>query len=107
MMRNPWTAFFDWYKGWSDTLRTTNHVIIVGSWLAVVYVFWALAADSLGRPLKELTLNTVGLFITGMIAGGVAQFGLKRMTDDKVVAARTGASIAPRATTAIPAVREP
>lgn len=101
-MKNPWTAFFDWYKGWIKDLVSTNHIIVTGVALSVIYVVWALAADSLGRPLKESTLDALGFFLTTMIAGGVAQFGLKRFSDDKVIAAKTGATMPPRATTTVP-----
>lgn len=96
-MKHP----LDWFKKWIDDIRTTNLVIVTGCGLAVLYVLWALVADTLGRPLKELTLNGVGLFISGMIAGGVVQFGLKRRTDDAYVAAKHGNPIPPRTTQSI------
>jgi hypothetical protein len=87
------TRLFDWFKKWIADVATTPLIITSGVALSALYVVWALAADTLGRPLRELTLNTVGLFITGMLAGGVAQFGIKRYSDDRALAAKHGTAM--------------
>lgn len=90
------TRIFDWFKHWIADVATTPLIIVSGVALAALYVVWALVADTLGRPLSELTLNTVGMFITGMLAGGITQFAVKRHTDDKALAAKRGVATEPR-----------
>jgi uncharacterized membrane protein YwzB len=98
-----WTRFWDWFKRWLDDIRTTNLIIVVGVALCVVYVIWALAAATWAKPIDDNTLTRVGLLITLMLAGGVAQFGIKRKTDDAYVTATTGNQVQ-RKTMAVPAV---
>lgn len=108
-MKNPWTAFFDWYKGWSKDLATTALIIITGVALAVLYVLWVLAADTfcqapvtVCKPVTPTTQETLAWFLFGMIAGGVGQFGLKRFTDRETIAVKAEAKA--RATTVMKAV---
>lgn len=71
-----------WAKmtAWLATMPSTNTTIATGLGLSVLYVLWALLSDSFGRPLGERTLDTIGLFVMGLVTGGVLQFGAKRLT---------------------------
>lgn len=109
ILRNPWTAFFDWYKGWISDIRSTNHIIIAGVTLAAVYVLWLLGADTfcqppvtVCKPVTAGTQETLAWFLGAMIAGGVGQFTAKRLTDRETITAKATA----RATTAMPAIKE-
>lgn len=97
----------DWFKRWIDDIRSTNLTIVVGLELSILYVVWGLAADTFGRPITSNTLDTIGLFIASLVTGGVVQFAVKRHTDDKAIAAKTGATPAPRQSTAVPVQGEP
>lgn len=110
-MKNPWTLFFDWYKGWSKDLTTTSHIIISGVALSIVYVLWLLAADTfcqgavtICKPVSPATQDTLGFFLAGMLYGGVAQFAVKRKTD-RETEVQKAAAVA-RATVTMPAVRD-
>lgn len=111
------TRFFDWLKAWIRDIASTNLTITTGLAEGFLFVVWALIADSFGRPLTERTMDGVSLFITMQIMGGVAQFGVKRMTDTKLqeakaagaaTAATTAATnaAAARLTTSMPAVTQ-
>lgn len=91
------TRVFEWFKNWIRDLATTPYLIVWGVHLAALYVVWALAADTFGRPISANTLETIGLFIYGMLTGGVIQFGAKRFSDKGYAAAKaaaTGPSVA-------------
>ena len=76
--------------GWLGSTPTTPLTIVVGMCLAILYVVWGLLADTLGRPLHEITLSTVGLFIASLVTAGVTQFGIKRYSDHRVQAMKHG-----------------
>lgn len=99
-------AFFDWLKAWIRDIASTNLTITTGLAEGFLFVVWALVADSLGRPLTERTMDGVSLFITMQIMGGVAQFGVKRMTDTKLQEAKAAgaATAAARQTVSMQAV---
>lgn len=110
-MKNPWTMFFDWYKGWSKDLATTSHIIISGVALSIVYVLWVLAADTFCqgavtfcKPVSPTTQDTLGFFLAGMLYGGVAQFAVKRKTDRETEVQKAAAVATARATTTVPRV---
>jgi hypothetical protein len=89
---------------WLGITPTTPLTIVVGLGLSIIYVLWALTADSLGKPITEITLNTIGLFCSSLVFAGVTQFGVKRFSDDKALAAKHGTSAPtrePRATTTV------
>jgi hypothetical protein len=101
------TRFFDWLKRWVDDIRSTNLTIVTGLAEGMLFVLWALIADTLGRPLTERTMDTVGLFITGQISAGVVQFGWKRQTDKGLAEAKAAGAekvAAARQTVSMPAV---
>lgn len=66
---------------WLARLPSTQLTIYVGQSLAVLFVIWALASDSFGKPLSDATLTALALFISGLVGAGVTQFGLKRKTE--------------------------
>jgi hypothetical protein len=86
------TRFFDWLKAWVKDVVSTNLTIVTGLCLAILYVVWALAAATFGHSIDANTLDTVGLFISALITGGVVQFTMKRRTDKDYIAAKAGAT---------------
>lgn len=78
--------------GWIAGMPSTNLTIAVGLVLAILFTTTAMVAALLTHPIDEATLNTVGLFITGMMGIGAGQFGLKRITDTGLAAAKAGAA---------------
>lgn len=83
-------------------LPSTNATIVVGLYLAAVFVHVTLLADLLQRPISDGTQTTIGFFISAMLGVGVAQFNVKRRTDDAYIAAKNGHGPAMRATQELP-----
>lgn len=99
------TFFFDWLKAWIKDVASTNLTIVTGLAEGLLYVLWAMAAATWWRPIDPDTLDTIGLFITAQITGGVVQFGVKRATDKTLQEAKATAAIAQqRATVSMKAV---
>jgi uncharacterized membrane protein YfbV (UPF0208 family) len=74
-----------WFQRWLSTLPSTNYLIFIGSVLSVVTVLALLTCLVLGIQLQEAVVNAVLLFDTGLVTGGVVQFGVKRATTDVAV----------------------
>lgn len=110
------TRALEWFKKWVRDIATTPALIVIGICLAIYYVVWSLGAatfcqaptparpDPWCSPIPDNTLETLGLFIWGMITGGVAQFATKRFSDHGYAAIKktgpTGASVDPTTTAA-------
>lgn len=101
----PVSARADRINAWLGKLPSTNATIVVGLYLAAVFVHTCLIADMMGRPISDGTQATLGFFIASMLGVGVSQFWVKRKTDDHYVAAKSGGPpTPPRKSTAMPAL---
>jgi hypothetical protein len=76
-------------------VNTTSLRIMVSLLLAVVYVVVILAGAILGKTLPSEALNTVGLFIFGMMGVDAAVFTAKRFSDVNYAAAKTPTAPSP------------
>jgi ABC-type Na+ efflux pump permease subunit len=71
-------------------MPTTQTTIAVGLVLSVFYVAVTMILGAVGKAPSEMVLNTLGLFIMGLVTAGAVQFGVKRSTDHEYRRAKSG-----------------
>lgn len=65
---------------WIAQFPSTNGKIVVGLFLAVVYIITALVADVFNRELSEATHIAVAAFLSALIGIATYQYKVKRET---------------------------
>lgn len=80
---------------WIEKLNTTNFRIVVSIGLSVMFVTTCMVCAIVGRPLQGEIINTVAMFLLGMMGIDAASFIGKRFSDIGYAAAKAQAPSSP------------